>query len=92
MTNTLYWFIPKVFGWGFMPVTWQGWLALTILLGLILLSAYVNGLFIKRDKNDFAFLYSKDMIRFILDTIILVTVFTLSIASKVDGGLAWRFL
>jgi hypothetical protein len=30
-----YWFRPKLFGWGAVPVTWQGWAAT---LGLILLS------------------------------------------------------
>lgn len=30
-----YWFRPKLFGWGAVPVTWQGWAAT---LGLVLLS------------------------------------------------------
>lgn len=30
-----YWFRPKLFGWGAVPVTWQGWAAT---LGLIVLS------------------------------------------------------
>jgi hypothetical protein len=30
-----YWFRPKLFGWGAVPVTWQGWLAT---LGLVVLA------------------------------------------------------
>jgi len=32
------WFRPKLFGWGVVPVTWQGWamtLAFVVLLGLL---------------------------------------------------------
>ncbi|HEX8301657.1 hypothetical protein [Sphingomonas sp.] len=29
-----YWFAPKAFGWGAVPVTWQGWLATAIYVAL----------------------------------------------------------
>jgi hypothetical protein len=34
-----YWFKRKLFGWGWMPVTWQGWLVIVGLLIVIFLSA-----------------------------------------------------
>lgn len=27
-----YWFRPKMFGWGVVPITWQGWLATVALI------------------------------------------------------------
>jgi hypothetical protein len=31
-----YWFKQKLFGWGWTPVTWQGWAVLGVYLGVIL--------------------------------------------------------
>ena len=91
MENVTYWFSPKLIGWGFMPITVEGWIATIIFLALILLSAYSNDLFVKRDKKDFAFLRSKQMARFVLDLVLLIALFTLLFADKVEGGLQWRF-
>jgi hypothetical protein len=30
-----YWFKRKLFGWGWVPATWQGWVVILIFLGLI---------------------------------------------------------
>lgn len=44
MTLALPWFGPKRgFGWGWTPITWQGW-ALTLLgIGVLLVAAYAPG-------------------------------------------------
>jgi hypothetical protein len=34
-----YWFKRKVYGWGWTPATWQGWLTLAIFLVLMVLNA-----------------------------------------------------
>lgn len=34
-----YWFKRKVYGWGWTPVTWQGWLLTGVLLALIVVFA-----------------------------------------------------
>lgn len=86
-----YWFEPKLFGWGFMPVTWEGWIATLVMLGMLAISIYTNGLYIKRDKKDFRFLYSKQMMRFVFDMVMVIAVFVLLFGDKVDGGLQWRF-
>ena len=90
MSQTTYWFAPKYFGWGFMPITMQGWIATVLFLAIIVLSMYINGLFAKRDKKDFKALISKPYLRFYLDLIILIALFTLLFANKVEGGLQWR--
>jgi peptidoglycan biosynthesis protein MviN/MurJ (putative lipid II flippase) len=35
-----YWFKRRRYGWGWVPVTWQGWLALIIMLAAILLGSF----------------------------------------------------
>ena len=36
-----YWFRAKLFGWGWVPVRWQGWLVTLLGVGVLLLSGYV---------------------------------------------------
>ncbi|MDH5533226.1 MAG: hypothetical protein OEX81_02235 [Candidatus Pacebacteria bacterium] len=45
MKRNKYWFKSKRFGWGFVPISWEGWLSVALLLGLIYLVAYLNGIF-----------------------------------------------
>ena len=35
-----YWFKRKIFGWGWAPATWQGWLVITIFVGFILMLSF----------------------------------------------------
>jgi hypothetical protein len=39
-----YWFKRKVYGWGWVPATWQGWLVLVIFIGLYawILTSFVS--------------------------------------------------
>lgn len=86
-----YWFDEKWIGLGFgRPLTVEGWVALIGLLIVVGMSAYVNDIFIKRDKRDWCALFSKPMIRFVLDTIIIVTIFSILFADRVKGGLVWH--
>ena len=34
-----YWFKAKLFGWGWVPVKWQGWAVILVWLGLVMLFA-----------------------------------------------------
>lgn len=34
------WFKRKLFGWGWTPVTWQGWLVIAVYVGLMVLLGY----------------------------------------------------
>lgn len=35
-----YWFRAKVYGWGWVPVRWQGWVVVLVYVALLLLSAF----------------------------------------------------
>ncbi len=79
-----YWFKPKRYGYGFTPVTWEGWLATLILVVLIFVSAYINGFFTSQIEN-------KGEFRFLLDVLVLTTLFSLISKNKVRDKLGWRW-
>lgn len=83
-----YWFRPKPFGYGFMPITWEGWLATMILIGLVVLSAYTNGII---PENAEAEPTIREALRFVFDISILISVFTALMRDKVRGGLRWMW-
>ena len=35
-----YWFKRKLYGWGWTPATWQGWLVLAVFVVLMILNAF----------------------------------------------------
>ena len=79
-----YWFKPKNYGYGFYPISWEGWISTFTLMGLLFISAYVNGFFISEVgiKNGLSFLF---------DVLILSGVFTALFKDKVKGGLQWKW-
>lgn len=36
------WFKRKLYGWGWVPVTWQGWLVVVIAMAFVFLGIYVG--------------------------------------------------
>lgn len=38
-----YWFKRKLYGWGWMPVKWQGWLVVAVAVAIIALGFYIVG-------------------------------------------------
>ena len=39
-----YWFKAKLYGWGWVPVTWQGWVVIAVALAIAFGGAYVGEL------------------------------------------------
>jgi hypothetical protein len=70
-----YWFVPKAFGFGATPVTWQGWAA-TIAFSAVTIAAIR---------------FLPTVAERILVTVALVAAFCVLIARKTDGGLHWRW-
>ncbi len=79
-----YWFLPKLYGYGFFPITWQGWLATLVLLTLMILSAYINNFFNCQ-------VGPQNGSRFFLDIVVLTLLFTVLFKNKVKGGLRWQW-
>ncbi|MFA6415050.1 MAG: hypothetical protein WC217_03075 [Candidatus Paceibacterota bacterium] len=58
-----HWFKAKVYGWGWTPATWQGWLILAVFVALIVLN------FFRLDANSHS---ASDTVRpFIIQTALL---------------------
>lgn len=36
------WFKRKLYGWGWVPVRWQGWLVVAVAIGLVVFGIYVG--------------------------------------------------
>ena len=82
-----YWFKAKSCGWGIGAVTaWQGVLAFFILVGLIVLAAYADGLIAASRAAS-----GQSVVRFALDVSIISVLFCLAVSDKIDGGLRWRW-
>ena len=61
-----YWFKRKIYGWGWVPVTWQGWLVIGIFIIYLILTSMVL------DSNSEP--TSTDLIWFFLKTFLAVVV------------------
>ena len=42
-----YWFKSKRFGWGFVPISWEGWLFILAMIILISISVFVNKIYLE---------------------------------------------
>ncbi len=80
-----HWFVPKRYGYGFFPVTVEGWLATLGLLALVLLSAHINNFFVEPGPN------KQQAIRFVLDACMLAGIATLFFEKKMKEPLRWRW-
>ncbi len=43
-----YWFKRRIFGWGWFPVKWQGWLVVLAFIGILL---YTTNIFLNKGKT-----------------------------------------
>ncbi len=82
--NKKYWFEPKMYGWGFVPSTLEGWAVTLVLLIITLIIVDTNGIL---DGT----LTAKGSLRTIFDIFVVTTIFSLLMKDKVRGGLGWRW-
>ena len=76
-----YWFKAKLFGWGWTPVTWQGWIVTLIYVALLILFA----LTIDENSSDKEVLFT-----FILPAVLLTITF-IRIAYKKGEKPRWNW-
>lgn len=79
-----HWFEPKRHGWGFVPVTLEGWVATLALLIVLLIVLETNGLFTGKITGDGA-------LRVIFDMFLVIGIFSILMRDKVKSGLGWRW-
>ena len=79
-----YWFKPKSYGYGFYPISWEGWVSTFIFILVLLGLSYVNDFFNPEIglPNGFNFLFG---------VIVISLIFTTLFKDKVRGGLQWKW-
>jgi hypothetical protein len=79
---TMYWFKPKRYGYGAVPVTWQGW---TFTLGTVAAMVAVSFYLRLAERHYWAL-----AVLIAFDVLALVALFVVS-RRKTEGGLRWRW-
>ena len=79
-----YWFKPKNYGYGFYPVTWEGWLATAVFVIVLLISGCINNIFVDN-------VTMKEGMRFFLDVLIFSSIATIFFDKKMKEDLKWRW-
>lgn len=77
-----YWFRPRSYGWGFTPISYEGWIATFALIGMIVLSAERNGI---RTQS------SAGLAGFLFDMVILTIVSYKVFRPRTKGKLRFRW-
>ncbi|MFT7558008.1 MAG: hypothetical protein ACI83D_000688 [Planctomycetota bacterium] len=67
-----YWFKRKIYGWGWTPAKWQGWLVTFIYIGIILFFALTIDEYSPRNEIIYTFI-----LPFVLLTIIFIKIISL---------------
>lgn len=80
-----YWFKAKLYGWGWVPARWQGWLVVGIYLALVLALVYMREDAIPGDPDS-----GSNFLTFALP-IILLTSLLIYICSKKGEKPRWQW-
>lgn len=86
MDEKKYWFKRKRYGWGWVPITWQGWLVIAIHVGVLLGLAFwifdgvEEG---SREETERGFIY--------IGAVILATTIMLRLVSSKSPPGKWRW-
>lgn len=76
-----YWFKCKLFGWGWTPATWQGWLLTLVYLFIII------GLSLSVDENS----SDKEVYLVVLLPVFILTIAFIRLAHKKGEPLRWQW-
>lgn len=77
-----YWFKARLYGWGWVPVTWQGWVVMLVFILLLIGNAY---------RFDARLRQSDSVpIEFIIETVVLVAVL-LTLCWKTGERPRWQW-
>lgn len=79
-----YWFVPKKFGWGYVPVTREGWVVTAVIVLLVWFSGYINHI-MEGTTNP------KDYLAFIFDVILVILISLPICDCRTQGKTKWRW-
>ena len=79
-----HWFVPKMFGWGFVPVSIEGWLATFGLLFVVWGWGWLVGIFEEEVGFDSGVI-------FLVGFVLILVVASKFFAGKTKGKVRWRW-
>lgn len=82
MNNERYWFKAKRYGWGWYPVTWQGWAVLVMYVFAVLTTVF----YIDRHEHS-----ASDSLMGFFPLVYILTVFLIIICYKTGEKPSWRW-
>ncbi len=80
-----YWFKPKNYGYGYVPISVEGWIATLFLIFIGIFFAYINNFFAPENVTFQSSLF------FVLEILILGFVFLKIFEKKCKGKLKWNW-
>lgn len=84
-----YWFTPKTYGRGFVPISWEGWLFTLFLLVLVAVAMIRNGLRLPGFPLEYD-VNALQMVSFVFDIVLIVFALSWFMEKKCDGEVKWR--
>ncbi len=95
MSKAKYWFKPKPYGYGCLPITAEGWLLVLVILVIALLAAFANGIFFMDPETGRPYLSAvietQQIIRTIVDLLLIGGLACLLCEKKMKESLKWRW-
>jgi hypothetical protein len=84
-----YRFKPKMYGWGFVPISWQGWVFMVFLIGMVVVAMIRNGLRLPGFPLEYD-VNALQMLSFFFDVALVVFALSWFMEKKCDGELKRR--
>jgi len=81
-----YWFKAKLYGWGWVPVKWQGWFVILVYIALILTLAFTREKDIPGNPDS-----GSNFLTLALPTIIVLTIVFVILAYKKGEKPRWQW-
>ncbi len=78
------WFIPKDYGWGFVPISWEGWLVTGIFIVIVLAFAYLNKIFSP------GIVSTENYLHYVLDLFLLIIALLYFCIPRTEGKVQWN--
>ncbi len=79
-----YWFRPKRYGYGLVPISLGGWIATLVLLSVVFMAGYAHDIFEPT-------ITQKAICNFIIDLITLTGLFLVLMKDKTKGEIKWNW-
>ena len=89
-TKASYRFAPKRYGWGFVPISWQGWLFTLFVLCLIVFAGVRNGLWLPGFPLEYD-VNALQIVSFLFDLSLIIFATSWFMEKKCSGELKRRW-